>query len=160
MKNTVLILLILISISCSQNNRRDQSLTIALPTSHNFDWLEGSWIRSNDEEGNSTYEYWMKNSATEYTGLGCTLRGVDTIFKEGLRLIKSGEEWSLEVTGVNEDPTLFLIINHTDSSFECENKVNEFPKLIEYSVHKDILLAKISDEETEISFSFTKLPLK
>jgi len=160
MKNPVLILLILISISCSQNNRRNQSLSENSTASHNFDWLNGSWIRSNDEEGNSTYEHWMKNSATEYTGLGYTLRGSDTIFKEGLRLIKTGEDWSLEVTGVNEDPTLFLIINHTDSSFKCENKNNEFPKLIEYSVHNNILLAKISDEETEISFSFKKLPLK
>jgi len=94
------------------------------------------------------------------TGSGCTLRSSDTIFKEGLRLIKTGEEWSLEVTGVNEDPTLFLVIDHTGNSFECDNKGNEFPKLIEYSVHNNILLAKISDEETEISFSFKKLPLK
>ena len=159
MKNPVFILMILISFSCSQNNR-DQSLSKNFAASYNFDWLNGSWIRSNDEEGNSTYEHWMKISATEYSGSGCTLRGGDTIFNEGLRLIKTGEEWSLEVTGVNEDPTLFLIINHTDSSFECENKINEFPKLIEYSVHKDILLAKISDEENEISFSFTKLPLE
>jgi len=160
MKNPVLILLVLISISCSQNNKRDQSLTVDPPASHNFDWLNGSWIRSNDEEGNSTYEHWIKNSATEYTGVGCTLRGSDTIFKEGLRLIQTGEEWSLEVTGVNEDPTRFLIIDHTDNSFECENQDNEFPKIIEYSVHNNILLAKISDEETEISFSFEKLPLK
>ena len=160
MKNPVLILLILISISCSQNANRDQSLTEDPAASHNFDWLNGSWIRSNDEEGNSTYEHWMKNSAIEYTGLGYTLRGSDTIFKEGLRLIKTGEDWSLEVTGVNEDPTLFLIIDHSDNSFKCENKNNEFPKLIEYSVHNNILLAKISDEETEISFSFKKLPLK
>ena len=160
MKNPVLILLILINISCSQNSKREQSLSVDPTASHNFDWLDGSWIRSNDEEGNSTYEYWKKNSDSEYTGLGCTLQGSDTIFKEELRLIKTGEEWSLEVTGVNEAPTLFLVIDHTDNSFKCENKDNEFPKLIEYSVHNNILLAKISDEETEISFSFDKLPLK
>ena len=160
MKNIILILLALISVSCSQNNRKDHSSTEDPSAAYNFDWLIGSWLRTNDEEGNSTHEHWMKNSSTEYTGMGCTLQDGDTIFKENLRLINTGEEWNLEVTGVNENPTLFLLVNHTDNSFECQNKYNEFPKNIEYSMDDSILLAKISDGDTEISFSFEKLVLE
>ncbi len=154
MKNVLLILLALISISCSQNNRKNSSLTDDPVTSGNFDWLSGSWIRCNDEEGFRTYEHWIKSSDTEYAGLGYTLQDGDTVFKEELRLIKTDEVWNLEVSGVNENPTLFLLIKQTENSFACENRHNEFPKLIEYSRQNNILFAKISDEETEISFSF------
>ena len=80
----------------------------------------------------------------------------DTVFKENLRLLNKDEEWHLEVTGVNENPTLFLLINNTDTSFICENKLNEFPKQIEYSRQGGKLFAKISGGDTEISFSFQK----
>jgi len=141
MKITVLTLILLISFSCSSNH---------------FDWLCGSWVRTNDEEGYRTYEHWIKNSNTEYIGLGCTLQDGDTVFKENLRIIKTGKEWNLEVSGVNENPTLFLLINRTDNSFICENKLNEFPKLIEYSIEDSLLLAKISGGDREVSFSFQR----
>ena len=157
MKNLVIILLALISISCSQNNRRDSARAGDIVSSDNFDWLVGSWLRSNDEEGNITYEHWIKSSITEYTGLGCTLHNSDTIFKENLRLIRTGENWNFEVTGVNENPTLFLLISHAESSFECENKNNEFPTNIVYAMLDNILLAKISDGDTEIWFSFERI---
>ena len=113
MKGQIGILIMLICLSCSQKNSSPR----------NFDWLAWSWIRTNDKEGNITYEHWTKNSDIEYKGLGYTLQNSDTIFKEQLRLIK----------------------------------INEFPKNIMYSVHDNVLLAKISDEETEITFSFEKI---
>jgi len=137
----------LLSLSCSQKNI----------TQDDFDWLIGSWIRTIDKEENITYESWSKISNIEYKGLGCTLRKSDTIFKEHLRLIKINENWSFEVTGVNENPTLFLVTEQTENSFVCENKINEFPKIIEYSLQDNVLLAKISDGDTEISFPFEKI---
>ena len=139
MKKITGILIILLSMSCSQKNI----------TRHDFDWLIGSWIRTNDKEGNITYEHWTKISSVEYKGLGCTLQNSDTIFKEQLRLIK-----------INENPTLFLLTNQTENSFASENEFNEFPKIIEYSVHDKVLLAKISDGDTEISFTFEKNNVK
>ena len=155
MKTLFVIVLALISINCCRH--RDHLHEGDTVSSASFDWLIGSWIRSNDTEGNITYEHWSKNSSTEYTGSGCTLINNDTIFKENLRLVKTGKKWYLEVTGVNENPTLFHIINHSKTSFECENKNNEFPKNIEYALRDNMLLAKISDGETEISFSFDRM---
>ena len=150
MKYLTLILFALINISCSQRANSDV----------NFDWLIGSWLRNNDQESNLTYEHWIKNSDTEYTGLGCTLHKGDTVFKEHLSLIRTGDNWMLEVSGVNENPTPFLMISHTESSFECENKQNEFPKNIAYSMEDDLLYARIFDEDTEITFLFEKMELK
>jgi hypothetical protein len=144
MKVSIYIFMLLICLSCAQKDTKQ----------HNFDWLIGSWIRTNDKEGYLTHEHWTKISNMEYVGLGYTLQDQDTVFKERLRLIKSSTNWSLEVTGVNEHPTLFRLTNFSANSFECENKTNEFPKYIAYSLQDNILLAKISDEENEISFLF------
>lgn len=122
----------------------------------NFDWILGNWERINDSEENKTYEYWTKNSNTEYIGFGCTLKNKDTVFKENIRLIKMKEQWVFKVIGVNETPTLFKFISNTTNSFTCENLQNEFPKRIRYSCDGESLKAIISDDNNEISFLFKK----
>lgn len=161
MKNTSLILLILVCTSCAQQNRRDQTEVIDPANTHpptGFDWLSGSWIRSNDQDGNITYEHWVKNSGTEYTGLGCTLHNGDTVFKESLKLRKTEDHWNYEVSGVNESTTLFLLTELTESSFECINDYNDFPKKITYVFKDNILKVVISDDDREVIFLFMKMP--
>jgi len=128
------------------------------PHETQFDWLLGNWERTNDSEGNKTYEYWSKKSSTEYIGLGCTLKGKDTIFKENIHLIKEKETWVLKVIGVNEAPTLFPISSISSTSFTCKNPENEFPKKIIYVLEEGKLKAVISDNDTNISFLFKKKP--
>jgi alpha-L-fucosidase len=125
-----------------------------------FDWLVGSWKRTNDQEGSSTYEHWVKNSNTEYAGLGCTLQEGDTVFKEQLKLYETGGSWNLEVRGVNESPTVFLLINQAKGSFRAENKENDFPKQIEYSMADRLLSARISGGDSEITFLFERMQVK
>lgn len=119
-----------------------------------FDWLIGSWERTNNTEGTKTYEYWQKKSDTEYTGLGCTLKRTDTIFKETMRLYKQDTTWNFEVVGVNESPTTFKIISKDSIRFTCENKANDFPKTISYTIKDNELMAVISDGSHEIPFNF------
>ncbi len=126
------------------------------PQETQFDWLVGNWERTNESEGNKTYEYWTKKSSTEYIGLGCTLKNKDTIFKESIRLIKEKEQWVFKVIGVNETPTLFPISSLTGKSFTCENPENEFPKRIIYSIEDGNLKAVISANKTHIPFLFKK----
>lgn len=120
------------------------------------DFLLGSWERTNDQEGRNTYEIWTKNEK-EYTGLGYTMSAGDTIFKEQLRLFKQDTTWILEVSGVNENPTPFLLTSFTTHSFVAQNPQNEFPKTIHYNYFDDTITATISDEETEIPFIFWRL---
>jgi hypothetical protein len=121
-----------------------------------FDWLVGDWQRLNDRPGRTTFEHWTKISSFEYHGLGYTLRNGDTIFKENMKLhIKNGK-WIFEVSGVNEDPTLFVVSEKARRSFTCENEKNEFPKYIEYSLDGRTLKARIYGDGQEVLFSFER----
>lgn len=126
------------------------------PQETQFDWLLGNWERTNNGEGNKTYECWTKKSNTEYIGLGYTLKNKDTIFKENMHLIKEKEQWVFKVIGGNETPTLFPISSLTETSFICENPENEFPKQIVYSLENKGLKALISANTTHVSFIFKK----
>lgn len=146
--------LTLLIYSCTSSNTQNSTN----PKSNiNLDWILGHWQRTNDKEGKQTYEHWKKSSNNEYVGLGFTLQEKDTVFKENLRLIPIDGIWTLEVTGVNEKPTLFQFTNQTKNSFVCENPNNEFPKKIEYKFLDKKLKAKISADEMKIVFDFEKI---
>jgi len=145
--NRIYFLLVVIGLLSSCNKTQDPQ----------FDWLLGSWERTNDSNGNKTYECWSKKSDTEYIGLGCTLKDKDTLFKENIQLIKEKEQWIFKVIGVNETPTLFPISLLTKTSFTCKNQKNEFPKQIVYSFESGDLKAIISANGTQIPFLFKKI---
>ncbi|CAM1347733.1 MULTISPECIES: DUF6265 family protein [Tenacibaculum] len=116
-------------------------------------FLIGKWQRINDKPNQITYENW--NSS--YKGSGFTLKKGDTIFKEILTIETINDTLHLKVTGVNNKPTLFKFIQQTDSSFICENKLNEFPKKIKYWKNNSNLHAQVSNDSFKIDFTFKKL---
>lgn len=116
-------------------------------------FLVGDWIRVNEEEGNTTYESWNTN----LKGLGYTLKENDTIFKEKLSFIMVKDTLFLKVEGVNDTATLFKLTQQTDSSFVCENPINEFPKTIKYYLENEQLKAIVSANNFKIEFIFDKL---
>ena len=118
--------------------------------------MVGGWIRINDSDGNKTFENWKKKSSEEYSGFGYTLNNGDTIFQENLRVFFTEKGWNLEVTGKDGTPILFAISDFSSNKFTAVNEANEFPKKIMYERRDDQLLAAIADEETEISFIFSK----
>ncbi len=153
MKIFIVIIAIFFSQSCSNTGNIEIDKT---KKTFSLDWLQGEWIRTNDEIGKHTFENWQKIDSHNYVGLGCTLENSDTTFKENLKLTKINGTWTLEVRGVNSNMTPFIVIEQTDSSFICQNPTNDFPKNIEYLFHNNILTARISDEKTEIKFIFGK----
>jgi len=158
MKNILTFLLISLFISCNNTPESKQEKTRITPEvkKQNYDYLIGKWQRLNDDEGKKTYEYWTKKSDTEYIGMGCTLQAADTVFKEDIRIVKVGESWNFEVTGVNEESTNFAVTKRSETGFTSENEANEFPKKIEYWIEGDTLKASVSAGEMAISFSFLK----
>ena len=159
LKNISMIFLVIIPLlffqsGCSQKQSSNDEIEI---TNSSFDWIVGNWERTNDEVGKKTFENWGKKSITEFVGEGFTLAENDTIFKEQLRIIKIDNRWQLEVVGVNESPTIFEFTNYSENSFSCENKLNEFPKTINYSFDGNMLTARIADDKNEIIFSFVKI---
>ena len=152
MKHLILIILLSVSISCENKNESKQDFNAI----NNIDWLMGDWVRINDKPNKKTSEYWNKISNTEYTGLGITLEGADTTFREDLKIVHNDKHWVYEVRGVNENMTPFVFTEITESSFVCENEKNEFPKIISYKRVKDTLFAKISADDVSIEFNFIK----
>ena len=116
-------------------------------------WLLGKWKRINNQPGKLTYEFWNDN----FSGIGFTLKEKDTVFKEVLNIITKKDSIFLQVTGVNERPTLFAFTNQTDTSFTAENNQNEFPKTIQYWIENNQLKAKVANDEFSIDFVFDKM---
>ncbi len=154
MKYLMVILIAFLSVFCSEQKKEQDNIAEEIKS---VDWIIGNWVRVNDGKNRSTFEHWDKVSETEYNGLGYTLEQADTVFKEYLRIFQNDSLSYLEVTGVNESPTLFFFSNQSDSSFVCENRENEFPKKIEYSINKNILIAIISDDDNKIKFEFERI---
>ncbi len=123
-----------------------------------FSWLLGSWQRINEKEGRQTFEHWKKKSKEEFIGIGCTLKGGDTIWQEAMKLKKLGNKWSFEVLGKGEtESTVFTLTEMSDESFTCENPENEFPKVISYAKTATGLKALISGGGPDIAFEFEKI---
>lgn len=128
---------------------------------HDFDWLIGKWKRMNEEKNKITFEQWQKKSESELIGFGYTMQNKDTIWQENIKLIKTGNKWSYDVTGKGEiNPTKFGVTVIEKRKLVCENSANEFPKKIEYSMLGDTLHATISGNDMEVVFNFEKDPFK
>ena len=153
MKYLTVVLIVLFTISCSKQIKKQINNVEGIKS---VDWITGNWVRVNDDKNRSTFEHWNKVSEKEYNGLGYTLEQADTVFKENLRILQNDGHWYLEVTGVNENPTIFKFLDQSDSSFVSENKENEFPNKIDYSRKNNKLTAIISDDSISISFIFNK----
>ena len=126
-----------------------------------FDWLLGNWERTNEKEGRETLETWNKVTDSEYTGYGATLENGDTLWYENIKLVKSNNLWSFEVTGQGEtSPTVFKLTSIEKGKFISENNLNEFPKKIEYFTNGNELKALISGDELEVAFDFERIDPK
>ena len=147
-------------ISC---NQKEKQKTVAEPattieTTGDFNWLLGKWKRLNEEEGKETFENWNAISKTEYSGIGFTMQGGDTIKQEEIQLIKTSGRWNFTVKAP-EDPES-IIFNGTsfnENEFICENLELDFPNKIKYWKNSENLKASVSYSEMEIPFEFEKL---
>lgn len=151
-----LIFCALLAINFNSNHSKD----IATQKPENFDWLTGSWVRTNNAAGEKTFENWEKISPKEYKGEGYTLKGKDTIFKEDMELKNKDGNWNFIVTGVNEEPTTFHVLVLEHNRFVAENPQNDFPKRITYFTEDGKLTALISADKKNISFNFARINQK
>lgn len=147
MKSKIIVIcFIAIALSCKEKTSNNQQ---------NFDWMLGSWIRTNDQEGKTTFENWIKYNDSVYSGFGYTMQNNDTVWQENVKLTKTNGNWSFDVTGEGQTtPTKFRVTSIEKERFVCENKVNEFPTTIEYSRNREQLIATIAGNEMEIKFNF------
>ena len=148
--------------SCAENSIKEadekkDKKTGEIALTENFDWLLGNWKRNNEEEGKETFEVWIKNSDSEYSGIGFTIQNNDTLSQERIKLIKSESKWTLKVQALGDvEAVIFNMTSFKDNEFTCENKELDFPKLIKYWKSGEKLNALVAGGEIELSFEFEK----
>jgi hypothetical protein len=146
MKKILILFAVIITGSCTSK---------ITTTEINFDWLLGHWVRTNEVSGKSTFENWVKLSDKIYIGHSFTIKNLDTIWQENVRLTKTDSVWSYDVTPKGDSiVTSFKVIQLGEKGFTCENELNEFPKKILYRRENNVLYAEISAGETKIPFEF------
>jgi hypothetical protein len=144
--------------SCSQNdNANSQDIKVFQP-SENFDWLLGSWIRTNEQADRKMFEIWEKKSNTEYFGIGFTMQNGDTVKQEAMKLTQENSTWNLLVKVPDETEWIsFNVTKFGKEFFTCENKELDFPQMIKYWKNKDKINALVAGREISISFEFEKI---
>jgi hypothetical protein len=122
-----------------------------------FDWLKGTWIRTNAKPGRSGNERWIKVSETEWQGFGLTMKGSDTAQLEKLKLvIKDNAIYYVADVPENKQIVYFKITEISENGFICENPEHDFPKRISYQKEGDKLKATISGNGKSIEYFFER----
>jgi len=153
-KDMLLLLATLLIISCNSGETKDNSQPV---TVESLDWLIGNWIRTNEEPGLETSENWQKVNDSTYTAHSYTMKGSDTTWQEHTTLSPREGVWVFRVQpGDGSGTTDFRLIAAGKETFSCENKRNDFPKLIKYRRNGDELLADISGGRNKVEFIFRK----
>lgn len=150
MKRFLFIFSCILCLSCTTEKKKETPNKTSKTELKKPSWLIGKWIRTNDKPEHITYETWH----SDFSGYGLTLKGKDTTFFEKMKLLVKNDTIVLEVSGVNEKPTPFKLIEQTDSSFICTSPKNEFPKYIHYWTSNEQLYAKIWNKKDEFSIDF------
>ncbi|MCB0426178.1 MAG: hypothetical protein KDD16_02555 [Mangrovimonas sp.] len=156
MKSVLSLLLVFcLLMSCQKDKKQPQETH-----SHkeeNFDWLLGKWQRTNDKEGQLTYELWKKESNHDYLGHGFVMIENDTVWEEVMELSKNDSGWFLEVkTPGNIDNVIFNMTEKDTVSFTVENPTHDFPKVIAYKVEDEKLKATVLADSLSIEFEFER----
>jgi hypothetical protein len=159
MKYLLIIITLFISVSCNQSKTKISTTELLESSIENKPFgLVGNYERFGEKEGQKTYESWTMNEAGEFIGIGCTLKGGDTIWKENIVLSEENGEWTFDVIGLGDTTTTsFLVTLMEKNRFICVNDLNEFPKKIEYAFDGKGINAEISGGGPTIPFNFKRL---
>ena len=166
MKRTFILLTSLLVLSCNQNTKTNENENLKTKSNtktkremtENLDWLTGNWKRLNEEAGKETFENWEKISPSEYSGIGFTIQKGDTISQEKMDIIETNGKWTLFVKMPNDkEATKFEMTELKNNEFVCVNDSIDFPKKIKYWTDGEKIKAKISNEEMEIPFEFSRI---
>jgi len=122
-----------------------------------FDWLVGSWERTNGRPGTQTIESWKKIDGETYKAISVVLKEKDTVYKEHCTIKKEGDSYYyIAEVPQNKNPTKFKIIEFTNQGFKAVNPEHDFPKEITYKVSGKTIIASISGGEKQIDYNFEK----
>ncbi len=118
-------------------------------TIEDISWILGQW-KGVDDNTAIFQERWMKESATTYTGFGCSLTPEgDTLFKESLKInLVEGVPYYVATIPENPGPVLFRMVKGDAATAIFENKEHDFPQRIAYTLEtKNTMSVKLEGVE-------------
>jgi len=119
-----------------------------------FEWIVGSWKRTNDTNGEQTFEHWHRSTKYSYSGTAYTLKELDTIFTERLAIRFESYHLDYIVTSPAFGTTTFEIKEVEKNYFFAENKRNDFPTIISYEYSEPNLIATLLGGGKDIDYIF------
>ena len=123
-----------------------------------LEWILGTWQRTNTKPDQTAFEKWEKISKNEFKGIGFTLKGKDTIFKEELKIVvRDNELFYVAEVSHNPAPVYFRVIKQETTGFVSSNPNHDFPKEISYRLKDESLRAEISGGGKSMAFNFIKV---
>lgn len=133
------------------------ALTSCGATQSSFDWLVGSWERTNGKLGTQTIESWEKVDDKTYKAISVVLKGMDTVYTEYCTIKKEGDNYYyIADVPQNTNSTRFKIVEITDQGFKAVNTKHDFPKEISYKISGNTIIASISGDDKQIDYNFKK----
>jgi hypothetical protein len=120
--------------------------------------IEGKWVSS----GSTLFkENWQVVSDTLMRGIGFSINGKDTVFKEDLKLVRKADTvWMAVQTDPEEGFVFFKMVEAGRGKWTFKNPENEYPAIIRYHLKKDTVLeagiANIRGNK-EVIFKFKKM---
>jgi len=100
--------------------------------------LEGKWTTT---EGTQFNEVWTVENDSLLTGVGFSLNGGDTAFKEELKIYRVGDEVNYgALVGENDGFVLFKLQNPGKHLWEFVNPEHDYPNIIRYNLINDSTL--------------------
>jgi len=132
------------------------SLLSCVPESNRLDWIEGRW--SFEEGALITYEEWEQSGPNEWTGLGYSMDGSDSVFIERMRIsLKSDSLYFHVLLPDEENEKQFVNISSNPEILNFYNPENDFPINIVYEkIGTDSLKVGLIGLDTEMILNFIR----
>lgn len=137
---SILTLILIFSIACKTTGL---SKAEQMKQFEKMSWLAGAW-QGHDSDFIIS-EYWVKQSDTLFTANSFLMMGVDTMFKESIRLEPGKRHIYMRTVFTNEGKTenlSYILMKNTGKSLVFEDRSQE-------SVHK-VIYTRVGDDKIRI----------
>lgn len=119
--------------------------------------IKGKW----ESTGQTLFnEQWREVSDTLMTGSGFSLNGNDTVFREQMKIFRTGDSiWYAAQPGPEKEYVFFRLTDAGYGHWTFKNPENDYPGIISYKLKKDTILETRTTNirgNKEVVFTFKK----
>ena len=115
----------------------------------------GKWKM--DSDNSEMYEEWKFVNDTELTATSYNVKNGESFISENIYLKKLTDYWTYIAIPKNQQPTLFTLIEYTDTRFVFENKEHDFPQRVNHGKLTALIEGEINSEFKRREFHFTRV---